>query len=151
VRGDRPADGLDWFTRAVRRLDPLVAKEPSLAAARPALRKALRGRAEALDVPGRPAEAARDWDRAGDLSPPADRGFPRFRRGGGGVRSGQMAAGMAELAELTKASGWPAEAWYDFARVYAFASSKDATKREEYARRAVELLRQAVRAGFKDG
>ena len=57
---------------------------------------------------------------------------------------------MAEVAELTKTPFWPAPQWYDFACVYAVASGKIADKKDEYAKRAVELLQQAVKAGYKD-
>ena len=62
---------------------------------------------------------------------------------------------MAEVAELTtpgaNATGlakWNAVQWYDFACVYAVASGKIADKKKEYADRAMELLRKAVKAGF---
>ena len=51
---------------------------------------------------------------------------------------------------MTKASNWTAGQWYDFACVYAVASAKIADKKQEYADRAMELLRQAVKAGYKD-
>jgi serine/threonine protein kinase/Tfp pilus assembly protein PilF len=40
--------------------------------------------------------------------------------------------------------------WYDFACIYAVVSGKVADKRQEYADRAMELLHQAVQAGWKD-
>jgi hypothetical protein len=40
--------------------------------------------------------------------------------------------------------------WYDFACVYALASGKAADKKQEYADRAMQLLREAVKAGFND-
>ena len=57
---------------------------------------------------------------------------------------------MAKVAELTKSSNWNAGQCYDFASVYAVASGKVADKKDEYAKRAVELLQQAVKAGYKD-
>ena len=61
-----------------------------------------------------------------------------------------MAEAVAEVAELTKSTFWPAPGWYDFACVYAVASGKFADKKVEYAERAVELLQKAVKAGWKD-
>lgn len=63
---------------------------------------------------------------------------------------GQVAEAVAEVAELSKMPGWNAAQWYDFACAYAVASGKFADKKQEYAGRAMELLRQAVNAGFRD-
>ena len=61
-----------------------------------------------------------------------------------------IAEAVDEVAELTKSSKWAADQWYDFARVYAVASWNIADKKKEYADRAMELLQQAVKAGWKD-
>jgi hypothetical protein len=45
---------------------------------------------------------------------------------------------------------WTASQWYDFACIYSVASGKVADKKQEYADRAMELLQQAVKAGYKD-
>jgi hypothetical protein len=66
------------------------------------------------------------------------------------VLAGRVAEALAEVAELTKSSNWPAPGWYDFVCVYAVATGKIADKKQEYADRAMELLRQAIRAGYKD-
>jgi hypothetical protein len=66
------------------------------------------------------------------------------------LRAGQTAEAVAEVAELTGASAWSADQWYSFARVYAIAGARVADRRREYADRAVELLRRAVEAGYKD-
>jgi hypothetical protein len=57
---------------------------------------------------------------------------------------------VAELAELTQSTNWNAGQWYVFACLYAVASGKLADKQQEYADRAMELLRKAVQAGWKD-
>jgi hypothetical protein len=67
----------------------------------------------------------------------------------GDLRSGE-AAGSETRAERGKLATWNAGQWYDFACVYAVASGKVAGKQQEYADRAMELLRQAVKAGWKD-
>ena len=61
-----------------------------------------------------------------------------------------MAEAVAEVAELTKSPNWPADQWYNFACVYAIASGKIADKKDEYSQRAVELLQQALNAGYID-
>jgi len=51
---------------------------------------------------------------------------------------------------LTKSEfAWNHVQWYDFACVYAIAGGKTAAKKDEYARRAMELLNAAVKAGYK--
>ena len=57
---------------------------------------------------------------------------------------------VAEVAELTKSPGWNAGKWYDFACLYSLASTKIPDKKKEYADRAMELLQQAVKAGWND-
>jgi hypothetical protein len=45
---------------------------------------------------------------------------------------------------------WSAETWYDFACTYAVASGKLGDKKAEYAGEAMELLRKAVKSGWRD-
>jgi hypothetical protein len=61
-----------------------------------------------------------------------------------------VAEAVADVEELTKSSSWSADQWYDFACVYAVASGKATDKKQEYANRAMELLRQSVKAGYAD-
>jgi WD40 repeat protein len=67
---------------------------------------------------------------------------------------GRLDEAIAEYQEAIRlASGlvrWNAGQWYDFACVYSLASGKSADKKREYADRAMELLRNAVTAGYKD-
>src|SRR5262249_34979339 len=74
----------------------------------------------------------------------------RARRAITRLEAGQLAEAVAEVEELTKASEWSADQWYDFACAYAVASGQIADRAREYADRAMELLRRAVKAGFKD-
>ena len=43
---------------------------------------------------------------------------------------------------------WNVGQWYNFACVFAIASGKSVYKRHEYADRAMQLMHQAVKAGF---
>ena len=61
-----------------------------------------------------------------------------------------VAEAVAEVAELTKNAKWYAGQWYDFACVYSLASTKIEGKKKEYADRAMELLRKAVKEGWND-
>ena len=55
------------------------------------------------------------------------------------------------VAELTKDASWSAAGqWYNFACVYSLASTKIPDKKNDYADRAMELLQNAVKAGWND-
>ena len=94
--------------------------------------------------------AIKDWDKAIELSPGPEQTFYRAGRAISRMQAGQTAEAVAEVEELTKESKWNAGQWYNFSCVYAVASGQIADKRTEYADRAMEMLRQAVKAGFKD-
>jgi hypothetical protein len=141
---------LPWYAKAVAALAPLLDKGPGLATARLFLRNAHWGRAMALGALDRHADALPDWDKTVELSAPNERHVPRVSRALARVRAGKVDDAMAEVAELTKLKGWPAVQLYDFASIYSLASAKDKAKQDEYAQRAVALLRQAVQAGYKD-
>ena len=114
------------------------------------LRNSHRGRAIAYDRLRKHAEAVKDWDRAIELSPPAEQFDFRAAMRTPRLQAGMVAEAVAEVAELTKSPNWNAGQWYDFACVYAVASGKIADKKQEYADRAMELLQKAVQAGYKD-
>jgi hypothetical protein len=66
------------------------------------------------------------------------------------ARSGQLPEALAELTELTKTDPTDPNHWYNAACVYAMLSARDADKKEEYARRSIEKIQEAVKAGYKD-
>jgi hypothetical protein len=66
------------------------------------------------------------------------------------LRTGKTTEAVALTAELAKQKKWNSLHWYDFACVYAVASTRVAGKQQEYADRAMELLHQAVKAGYDD-
>ena len=65
-------------------------------------------------------------------------------------RNAERTEAVAEADELTQSSDWDAGEFCTLAGVYARASGKVAGKKEEYAARAVGLLRAAVKAGFRN-
>jgi serine/threonine-protein kinase len=158
-RGEAAAS-LDWYAKACAALRPVLAQEPRLATARFFLRNAHWGRALALDRLGRHAEATADWAQALALNDEKSRdGWFRLRRSLSLARAGQHAQATAEVEELL----WPGTAdgdtLYDAACVYALAAAQAAKeaaphtsslRAEQYARRAVTLLRQAVQKGYKN-
>ena len=52
--------------------------------------------------------------------------------------------------DLVKSGHWADFQGYNFARIVAVAASKDPEKRNEYAKRAVELLDKAFQMGYMD-
>jgi tetratricopeptide (TPR) repeat protein len=146
----KPAESLEWFAKAIGALAPIHEREPRDLNTRRFLRNGYGGRAKAQDRLRHFAEAIRDWDKAIELSPKEEQPWLRALRATSRVNAGQVAEAVAEVAELTSSSSWNANQWYDFACVYAVASSKIAGKKAEYSDRAMALLQQAVKAGWKE-
>jgi tetratricopeptide (TPR) repeat protein len=155
-RGE-PAESLEWYDRAVRTLDPVHDKEPRDVTAKQFLRDSHLGRAISYDRLQKSTEAIKDWDRAIELSPPAERPGGRARRATSRLQAGQVTEAVAEVAALTAPNAnasdpptWNAAQWYDFACVYAAAGGTLPEKKQECKNRAMELLGKAVAAGYKD-
>jgi tetratricopeptide (TPR) repeat protein len=158
-RGD-PAASLDWYAKASAALRPVLEKEPRLALARLFLHNAHTGRAMALTRLGRHSEAVGDWEQAIALNdePSRDRDF-RLERSVSLIRAGRPAQATASVEDLLRPGDPDPGTLYNAARVYALAAVRAATatspgisslRAEQYARRAVALLRQAVQRGWKD-
>jgi tetratricopeptide (TPR) repeat protein/tRNA A-37 threonylcarbamoyl transferase component Bud32 len=145
---------LPWFAKAIALLEPLVQREPLLATARRFLRNAHWGRARALDRLDRPTEAVKDWDRALALNDaPATKLLFRRKRALSLARAGDHVRAVAEANAVAESKGVTGGTLYDLACVCALAAAAakdDAKHEDQYAARAVELLRQAVAAGFTD-
>src|SRR5262249_67757 len=117
------------------------------------LRNAHWGRAQALDALKRDAEAAKDWDKAVDLSPEPQQPAFRMSRAASRVRAGQGDAAIQEAEGLVKNAD--AATLYNAACVFALAAERadepsGSLPKEQGALRAVALLRQAVGKGWKD-
>jgi eukaryotic-like serine/threonine-protein kinase len=150
LNGGEPADSLAWYQKAINTLRPVHEQEPRAVSAKEFLRNSHWGCALAHHRLEQYAEAVKDWDRAIELSKKPEQPGLRAARANSLVRAGQVAEAVAEVAALTKTPSWNAGQWYDFACVYSLASGKSADKKREYSDRAMELLRKAVKAGFKD-
>lgn len=146
----RPTDSLEWFDKANKTLRPVYEAEPRYVNAKIFLRNSHWARANTYDTLGRHAEAVKDWDQAIELSPNEEQPGFRAIRASSRLRAGQVDEAVADVAELKDSPSWSANHWYDFACVYAVASSKIADKKTEYADQAMELLAKAVQSGWKD-
>ena len=75
---------------------------------------------------------------------------PGWKRAYSRVRSGMISDAVAEADTLSSVDSWDEGDLYNFACIYSLASNKLPAKRDEYAARAVALLRQAVAKGYTD-
>lgn len=150
--GGDPQASLEWFGKAIDLLEPLVAQDPRGVTERLFLRNARWARADALAQLGRHADAVKDFDRAmavNDIREPV----LRARRALSLARIGEHVKAVAEanaLAEVPSSSG---AAIYDLARICslsATAAGSNSPQAEQYAARAVELLRLAISQGYRD-
>jgi eukaryotic-like serine/threonine-protein kinase len=154
----KPAESIDWHTRAVHTLEALPADLQGRGPVRAALSSALWQRAEAHDELRQPREALADWDRALELGSPANEGFLRLHRALALARAGEHARATAEAEALASKATGPGD-FYTLAQVFALsvvaakadaALEADARTRvsEAYAGRGVELLDKARAVGF---
>jgi serine/threonine protein kinase/Flp pilus assembly protein TadD len=146
----RPVEALPWYDQALAQLQPLHDAATKDVGIRTLLGHVHWDRARALDTLQRSAEALVDWDQAVELMPPADRPRVRSERARAWVRVGKTAEAVAEAAALTRDPGTPSFLCCDAACVYALASAavQETSEREEYAGRALALLRRAQAADF---
>jgi tetratricopeptide (TPR) repeat protein len=147
---DKFADSLHWFDLAIRMLTPVYEQDRRDSKAREFLCKSHLGRALTHDELRKHTEAVKDWDRAVELCPAAERIAYRGSRAISRIQAGQTAEAIIEIEELTRVGQWSARQWYGFACAYANASIKIAGKKQEYGDRAVEMLRQAVKDGYRN-
>jgi serine/threonine protein kinase len=151
------ADAVEALDRAIKTLTPLHEGRSLDARATSWLRNSHGNRAFVLARLGKYAAAVKDYDRAIELSPPPEQAKYRVYRATACLRAGLIPEAVAEVAGLTSPGApapgpgsWTIDKWYDFACVYAVAAGKVADRSREYGDRAMELLRNAVRAGYKD-
>jgi serine/threonine-protein kinase len=149
-RRGRPEASLEWYSKAIRALRRVDRTDPQFGMAQRFLRGSYTGRALAHTQLHKHLEAIPDWNGVIELSSAEEQRPLRIARASARVRAGLVAEGVAELAEATRTGDWPAEVWYGCACIYAIASRKSVDKKQEYADSAMELLRRAIEAGYKD-
>jgi serine/threonine protein kinase/Flp pilus assembly protein TadD len=146
---NRPAEALPWYEQAIEVLAPLVKREPRLVTARQFLRNSHWGRAEVLMKLNRFADADRDWDRALELTDDTRRAKIRLDRAAGLARHEPTKA-VAEADAVLQGNQLTLDCYNVAARVYALSSARiqEAALSDQYAARAVALLRQAREKGY---
>jgi len=152
LNGGAAAESVLSFIQAIHLLKQIHDLDPQDARAQTLLRNSYWGRAQAYLVDGQLDESLADWDQAIALSPEADRPGLRLTRASTRLRSQQIDAAVQEAGELIANESppvvWTAEQWYSLARIFAVACDESADHREEYATRAMKLLKQAISAGL---
>jgi serine/threonine protein kinase/tetratricopeptide (TPR) repeat protein len=149
----QPKESLTWFAKSIETIESALRQVKVDTTALYNLRNAHWGRARALDLLGRFAEAAPDWDKAVELSLEHERPPIRMGRAASRVRAGKVDAALQEAEALAKVP--QPGILYDAACVFALAAGRQeesggALSKEGCAKRAVELLHQAVARGWKD-
>jgi tetratricopeptide (TPR) repeat protein len=149
-KGSRAMECLTWCDKAIAVLTPVYRAEPRDITARRYLDSSYQNRALVYVALGKYADALPDWDKALELTSPEVQPKIRARRISSRVQTGHVLEAIADSEELTKLSNWNPVEWYDFACAYAVAAAKYPDKKQAYGDRAVELLRIAVKNGWKD-
>jgi serine/threonine protein kinase len=142
----RPEAALVWYAKALAGLEPVLAAEPRLATARRFAATIHGGRALALGKLARHVEALPDLDKALTFDDGQRREALRLKRAETLARLGRHAQATAEANALAQAENATADTRYEAACVLALAATaaRDrAPLAEQYAARAVALLRQA--------
>jgi tetratricopeptide (TPR) repeat protein len=148
--GGQPAEGRALFDKAIVTLTRVHRANPGDVMARLFLRNSYSARATAHVMLREYTEALKDWDRAIELSPELEQPDLRASRAISRLLAGQVAAAVNEVEELRKKPCGSPEHLYNFACIYSVASGKFGDRKEEYAGKAIQLLRQAVNAGYSD-
>jgi serine/threonine protein kinase/Tfp pilus assembly protein PilF len=150
----QPRKALEWFARAIATLEEVLRQTPVEIKARLYMRNAYSGRAQAHDDLKQYTEAIAAWDQAVELSPAQERGEFRMSRAASRARAGHLAPAMQEAEDLAK--NGDAVMLYNAACLFALAGASSsaapglAEAREKCAKRAIDLLRQAVAKGWQD-
>jgi tetratricopeptide (TPR) repeat protein len=149
VRDDgQPAESLHWFDLAILKLTPVYESDRRVVRPKNALRNSHANRARAYDELKKHTEAVKDWNWAIELSPGPEQPIYRTSRARSRMLAGEAAEAIAEVKELTEMTKPTDRHWYNFACVYAIGSRMVSDKKQEYAKRAMELLRESVKAGY---
>jgi tetratricopeptide (TPR) repeat protein/tRNA A-37 threonylcarbamoyl transferase component Bud32 len=154
-----PQAKLEWYNKAIDKLEGILKRDAQNALARQFLTGSLQRRAWALTDLGRHAEALRDWDRGLEGAGGADRDALRMGRALSLAHLGDHVRAVAEVTELAGKARDDGDVLYHAACVHALSSAaalKDsrpaptdrAARAEQYSVEAVELLRKARAAGY---
>jgi tetratricopeptide (TPR) repeat protein len=143
---------LPQFTHAVQVLEPLTKHDPPLPGADRLLRNACGARADVLMRLGRPSEALTEYDKVLALRAVENRVHFRIQRALALAQTKEHARATAEASEVADTPDLPAYLLHDAAAIHAISSvtvRADARLSEQYAARAVVLLRRAFEKNYR--
>ena len=146
-------ESLIWFDKAIQTLDALYEKDQRLVSSTQYLAGSLEGRSQAFHQLKRYDDALKDLDRAIELNVPQFMALLRSDRARSRAQIDETAEALAEAIEVAKADPKASGEYYNLvlfnlACTYAITSGKIADKPQEYANRAMELLSNAIAAGY---
>lgn len=147
---DKPAESLVWFQKTLALIEPVHVSGAKSTRSESNIMMCYEQRSMAYDKLERFAEAEADWNKFVELSPPKSKPNLRIERGKRLIRDGMVAEGIERISELTKLPSMDAEVWYECACAFSLAASLLPEKKLEYADRAMELLQEAVKAGYEN-
>jgi tetratricopeptide (TPR) repeat protein len=146
-----PTAALEWHSKAIDRLGPVIPAGPKLVRSRAYLRNSHWKRAEDFTKLRRFAEALPDWDKALDLDDGSARDVLRLGRADCLARLGRTGDAVPIVEEMATYKGATVNTLYDCACVFAVASAAPkSAAADRHADRAVKLLRQAADRGYRD-
>jgi tetratricopeptide (TPR) repeat protein len=143
----------DAYSESIRLLDELLARGQKFGPVMGSLQSSSVGRATVRAWLRKYDGAISDWDRAIELAPGPARVGWRLARGTALVRAGRHDEALKEADQLTRTSKPDQAVLFNGAAVYAIAVEavkSDPSRAEACAKRSIELLRQAMAAGFRD-
>lgn len=149
-RGGQLTDGVECHQKAIDTLRTVHEAEPRNERAKETLRDSHIQRALCHILLQKHGEAVKDWDRVVELSPKPEQKKHRAARASSKAAAGQIAEAVAEVAELCQLPDWNPDQLHLFASIYSLASVKISGRKLQYADAAMDLLKQAVKAGWKD-
>jgi serine/threonine-protein kinase len=155
----QPEAALPWFERGRDKLELLLQQNPKRPDTRQALRNIHWGWAMALGDLDRHSEAAKEWEQALAMDAGPYKDEIRLRRATAQARAGDYMQALTEADTVLAGKALDADVFYHAAVLHvaaAIAVDKDekvprserATRADRYAVRAVELLDQALAAGY---
>jgi tetratricopeptide (TPR) repeat protein len=152
-KSKQPDFALDWLSKSIKTAEPIVLRDPRLVKARRTLVLARWARAQAHWKARRLADAVNDWDRAVELDDGRHATELRLLRAFTLTGLADHARAAADAEAVAKAPKASADDLFKAACVLAKSaelSQDHPSLSEEYAARAVAVLRQAVGRGFRD-
>jgi serine/threonine-protein kinase len=142
---------LVWLDRGLADLDALIEQQVEDGLALDFQRKGRLGKAAALSWLNRHEEALQFWNLVIESDRSPDPGV-RVSRAYSLVHLGKVGEAVAEAEDVAKLKSIPALGYRDLAGVLAAAGerSEDPAVKSRYLDRSMALLREAVKAGFRD-